>query len=189
MAKAATERDAERRVKGVGSGAKVSDGAQIFQGMAFFLQWIIRSGDAFHHNFTGVDFTGLFGVGRQRQRAVTRRAVPTLHLAISLKFGTLASSKTTCRLEKELPSFNSIKPSALESRMVLTHPHTVICWAGQCAGLFQYFFQFRSCHEKNLRLTKIGKFLHPAAVQIDQDAVRNIMGNTYSLYYSIFYPG
>lgn len=26
--------------------------------------------------------------------------------------------------------------------------------AGQCFGLFQYFFQFCPCHEKNLRLIK-----------------------------------
>ena len=60
--------DAEYRVEGIGSGTQMGNSPQIFQGMAFFLQRVIRSRDAFHHNFTSVDFAGLLGVGCQHQR-------------------------------------------------------------------------------------------------------------------------
>ncbi len=68
---------------------------------------------------------GCLASGVSNRVPVTRRAAPTFWEAISLKFSIFPSSNTTCTPLKEVPSFRSIKPRALESRIDRAQPQTV----------------------------------------------------------------
>ena len=83
---------------------------------------------------TGID-QGEANIPTQAPLAETVTAAPTFSLAISLKLSIFLSSKTTWTPLKQLPSFSSIKPKALESRMVRTQPQTVTFFPLKEAGL------------------------------------------------------
>ena len=57
----------ERRAERIGTRAQMGDGAQIFHGVAFFLQGIVGGGSAFHFDFLGMDFKGLLCLRREQQ--------------------------------------------------------------------------------------------------------------------------
>ena len=57
--------NAEHRLKGVGAGAEVGNGAEKLQGMPFFLERVIWGGRAFQSDLRGVDFIGLLGLRRE----------------------------------------------------------------------------------------------------------------------------
>ena len=64
----------KHRVKGVGSGAKMGNGAQIFQGVAFFLKRVFRGRFPFNLDGVGMHLKGLLGVGGQHQSPVNHQS-------------------------------------------------------------------------------------------------------------------
>ena len=68
---------------------------------------------------------GCFASGVGASVPVTMTAAPTFSFCTSSKLESV-SEKTTCNGSKNVPSFTTINPNALELRMLLTHPPTVI---------------------------------------------------------------
>ena len=61
--------DTEHRLKGVGAGTQMVDGAQELHGVALGLQGVVAGGGAFHGNALGLNLKGLLGVRGENQRA------------------------------------------------------------------------------------------------------------------------
>ena len=61
--------DAEHRVKRVGAGTKVRDGAQELKGVALFLQGEVRGAQAQHLDLGGLDLEGLLHAGGEHELA------------------------------------------------------------------------------------------------------------------------
>ena len=57
----------EYSLEGVGARTQMGDGTQIFQGVALFLQRIVRSGRAFYRNLSGLNFEWLLCVRGSNQ--------------------------------------------------------------------------------------------------------------------------
>ncbi len=59
--------DAEHRVEGVRPGTQVGDGAQVFEGVALFLQGIVGGAQAHHFDLGGLELKGLLHAGGGHQ--------------------------------------------------------------------------------------------------------------------------
>ena len=112
----------ENRFKGIGPGAEMGNCPKKFQRMALFLQRIIRGGSAFQNNFSCMDFIGLLCLRCENYFTGHHNGRTDIIAGDLFIICNFISSKTTCKFLKQLPSFSSIKPRALESRMVLTQP-------------------------------------------------------------------
>ena len=65
--------DTEHRLKGVGAGTQMVDGAQELHGVALGLEGIVAGGGAFHGNALGLNLKGLLGVRGENQRAANNQ--------------------------------------------------------------------------------------------------------------------
>ena len=61
--------NAEHRLKRIGTGPQMGDGAQVFQAVPFFLHRIIRRGFPFDYHTVRLNLKGLFRLRRFNQRA------------------------------------------------------------------------------------------------------------------------
>ena len=144
--------DTEGCVKGVGSGAQMRDGTQIFQRVTFFLQRIVGSGSTFDLDDLGMDLARLFRAGGQDQFTGDTQSGTNVAFGDLFEIGDLRVLKNHLQIIKaaavvELDKAqrfgiaDGFRPAANGDSLV-----------GQRRRLLEYFFQFQSCHEKDLRL-------------------------------------
>ena len=86
-------------LEGVGSRTQMGNGTKVFHGVAFFLQRVIRCGNALYGNFCRLNLKRLFCPRGSNEGTFYDDAAPTFILEISAKFS-ISSWYTICRVSK-----------------------------------------------------------------------------------------